>query len=106
MLSQATLQEAARVLGAAARPARVVLSGSYARGDADEGSDVDFMVIKPGVENAGAETARLSLLLGSMGVPADVLVYSRDEVERRRDWCSSAVHWALFEGKVLYESEQ
>jgi predicted nucleotidyltransferase len=106
MLNQETLYHAAQALGEAARPAKVFLFGSYARGDADEGSDVDFMVIKPEVDNPGAEMARLSLLLGEMRLPADVLVYSEAEAERRRDWCSSAVYWALREGKLLYESRQ
>jgi len=104
MLSQATLLEAARVLGEAAKPARVILFGSYARGEADEGSDVDFMVIEPEVVNAGEEAVRLYRALRPMRLPADVLVYSEAEIERRRDWCSSAVYWALREGKVLYEA--
>ena len=58
MLSQTTLQEAARVLGEAARPAKVILFGSYARGDADEGSDVDFLVIEPEVAHPGEEAVQ------------------------------------------------
>ncbi len=104
MLSQATLQEAARVLGEAAKPAKVILFGSYARGDADERSDVDFMVIEPEVEHPAEETVRLYRALRPLRLPVDVLVYSEIEAERRRDWCSSAVYWALREGKVLYEA--
>jgi len=106
MLSQTTLQEAARVLGEAAKPAKVILFGSYARGEADEGSDVDFMVIKPEVADPGAEVVRLYRALRPMHLAVDVLVYSEAEIERRRNWCSSAVYWALREGKVLYESRQ
>lgn len=104
MLSQATLQEAARVLGEAARPAKVILFGSYARGDADERSDVDFLVIEPHVEQPAEETVRLYRALRPLRLPADVLVYSEAEAERRRDWCSSAVYWAFREGKVLYDA--
>lgn len=106
MLSQETLQEAARVLGEAARPARVILFGSYARGEAREDSDADFMVIKPQVDNPGEEMVRLYRALRPMHMPVDILVYSEAEAERRRDWCSSAVYWALREGKVLYEAKQ
>ncbi|MBA3572751.1 MAG: nucleotidyltransferase domain-containing protein [Pyrinomonadaceae bacterium] len=35
------------LLGEAAKPARVVLFGSYARGAATEDSDMDFLVIEP-----------------------------------------------------------
>ena len=104
MLSQATLQEAARVLGEAAKPAKVILFGSYARGEADDMSDVDFLVIEPEVAHPAEEVVRLYRALRPLRLPADVLVYSQADVERRRDWCSSAVYWALREGKVLYEA--
>lgn len=105
MLSEATLREAARVLGEAARPARVILFGSYARGEADEGSDADFLVVKPSINNRGEESSRLYQAIAPMGLPADVLLYSEADVEERRDWCSSAIYWALREGQVLYEAE-
>ncbi len=46
------IEEAARRLASTARPpARVILFGSHARGDADDESDVDFVVIEPGVDD-------------------------------------------------------
>lgn len=104
VLNQQTLLEAARLLGEAAKPARVILFGSYARGDADENSDADFLVIEPELRDAGAELVRLNRVLRPLGIPADVLVYSEAEAEQRRNWCSSAVYWALREGKVLYDA--
>ncbi|MDP2431223.1 MAG: nucleotidyltransferase domain-containing protein [Pseudomonadota bacterium] len=104
MLSQATLQEAARVLGEAAKPAKVILFGSYARGEADEGSDADFLVIKPKVENRGMEAVQLYQEIAPMGLPVDILLYSEADVAERRDWCSSAIYWAMREGKMLYEA--
>jgi predicted nucleotidyltransferase len=106
MLSEQTLREAARLLGEAAKPARVILFGSYARGDANEGSDADFLVIEPEVRNPGAEMVRLNRVLRPLGIAADVIVYSEAEAEQRRDWCSSAVYWAFREGKVLYDAAQ
>jgi predicted nucleotidyltransferase len=104
MLTEQNLQEAARLLGEAASPARVILFGSYARGDADERSDADFLVIEREVRDVGVEMVRLNRVLHPLGIAADVLVYSEAEVEERRDWCSSAVYWALREGRVLYET--
>lgn len=106
MLTQATLLEAARVLGEAARPAKVILFGSYARGDADEGSDVDFLVVEPEVENRYEESVRLYRALAPLRLPADILVCSDTDVAERGNWCSSAIYWAMREGKVLYEAGQ
>lgn len=47
MLTESTIREAAQRMAAVARaPIRIILFGSYARGDADEGSDLDLMVVE------------------------------------------------------------
>ena len=105
MVDEQTLQEAVERIVAAARPSRVILFGSYGRGDADEGSDVDLMVIKPEVSDKYTEMIHLHEAVGSIGVGVDVLVYSEAEVEERRDWCTSPVYWALREGRMLYAAQ-
>ncbi|MCS6785548.1 MAG: nucleotidyltransferase domain-containing protein [Thiobacillaceae bacterium] len=104
MLSEAQLKDIARTLGEAARPAKVILFGSYARGEADEGSDADFLVIESQVSDPVREMVRLNKLLAPLGVPVDILVCSEREVQKRRDWSSTALYWALREGRLLYES--
>jgi predicted nucleotidyltransferase len=52
MFSEAVIAEAARRLASAAPGAQVILFGSYARGDAKRGSDLDFLVVEPKVEDA------------------------------------------------------
>ena len=48
---QAILDAARRAADAASCPAEVLLFGSYARGDADPGSDLDLMVIEDQVDD-------------------------------------------------------
>jgi predicted nucleotidyltransferase len=45
MISEKAIQEAVRRIVEATHPTKVILFGSYARDEADEGSDLDFMVI-------------------------------------------------------------
>ena len=40
---------AQRMAAAASRPATIIVFGSYARGDATEGSDLDLVVVEPTV---------------------------------------------------------
>jgi len=102
VISDATIEDAGRRLAAAARsPARVLLFGSRARGDARENSDLDFLVIESEVESKLQEMVRLRDALPPLGVPVDVVVVSEDEASRRQRVPSTLVHRALREGRVL-----
>lgn len=87
---------------AAPQAEQIVLFGSHARGDADEGSDFDFLVIEPVVENRAREMVRLRRALRPLRVPADILVYSREEVTRWGQQPGTALYWALKEGRVVH----
>jgi len=96
--------EAGPLLVAAANPVKVLLFGSQARGHPRQGSDFDFLVILASVEDRFAEMVRLQRSLAPLKIPADVLVYSVQDVE---DWVGvrqTLIHRALQEGIVLYDA--
>ena len=90
-------------------PQRILLFGSWARGQASEQSDVDLLVIErePFGPNRSRrqEAARIWRCLSEFRVPTDILVYSTNEVEQWRDSDYHVVGQALREGKVLYEAD-
>lgn len=105
MLDIKTIQEAVqRVVAAAHAPSRVILFGSYARGDADEGSDVDLMVVERQLGNKGEEMVNLNRAIGWIGKGVDVLVYSEEDFARRSVVPGTAPYWAATEGKVMYDA--
>lgn len=98
------IHEAALRLGEAARkPARVILFGSYARGEADSGSDLDFLVVQQDGFSHRREIIRLQDALSPLRVPAEVLVISHEEA-RQPERAGDAVREALDTGVVVYES--
>ena len=101
------LQRMTTALVEAADPEQVILFGSHARGEAGPDSDVDLIVVEAepfGPErDRFAEALRLWRTLDGFRVAADVLVYSRDEVEYWRDSLNHVLARALREGRVLYE---
>ncbi|HEX6508706.1 MAG TPA: nucleotidyltransferase domain-containing protein [Chloroflexota bacterium] len=98
------IDEATRRLVEAAHPDRIILFGSYARGDFDDRSDLDFLVILPSVEDPFEDMTRLERALLSLPVPADVLVYSRDDVRERGHLRGTTLYHALTQGKVLHDT--
>lgn len=91
-------------------PEKVILFGSWARGEAQEQSDVDFLVVErePFGPNRSRrdEAVRIWRCLYEFRVPKDVLVYSIEEIDRWKDSSYHVVGRALKEGKVLYESDR
>ena len=85
---------------------QVVLFGSRARGDARPDSDVDLLIIESETFGDGrsshAERGRLNRALAATPVATDLLVYSREEVDRWRGSLNHVAARALREGRVLY----
>lgn len=52
----------------------IILYGSYARGDATEGSDIDLIILLKEVENACKEITKCSEALGDLELNYDTLI--------------------------------
>jgi predicted nucleotidyltransferase len=104
--TEEAIADAGRILADAARtPARVILFGSWARGDAGPDSDLDFLVIEQdGGDGHLDEMTRLRDCLPALGVPVDVVVVSEELAERRRKVPGTMIHTALREGRLVAES--
>ena len=90
------------------KPEKIVLFGSWARGEASEQSDVDFLVVEREpfgpTRSRRREAARIWRCLSSFRVSADILVYSVGEVAQWKDSRHHVIAKALREGRVLHES--
>jgi uncharacterized protein len=102
MIDEATIEEAGRRISAAA-PAgsRVILFGSHARGEADELSDLDLLVIEPHVGDSAEESVRLRRTLRDLRVPVDVIVVAEERARRRAKVKGTMIERALREGRQL-----
>lgn len=104
MQTDTVLQRALDLLFEAAPVgSKVILFGSRASGDARPDSDYDFLVVEPLVDDRFAEMVRLSALLGSAMIPADIVVVTRETFDRWRGEPNSLAGRAAREGTV-YES--
>ena len=86
-----------------ARPERIVLFGSAARGEMGPHSDVDLLVVKEGAD-AHRLTARIYGNLRGVDAAVDVILVSPDDVERYRHSHALVIKPALREGRVVYDA--
>jgi predicted nucleotidyltransferase len=93
-----------RISRAAPPDSRVILFGSRARGEADDGSDFDVLVIEPEVEDTAREAVRLRRQLRDVLAPIDVVVVDRELARRRAAVRGTMVERALREGRVLADT--
>jgi predicted nucleotidyltransferase len=91
----------ARVV-AAARPERIILFGSAARGTMGPNSDVDLLVVKGGQYDRGKVTTDIYRHLCGADAAVDVVVVTPEEVERYRGTPCLVICPAVREGRVVY----
>jgi uncharacterized protein len=104
-VAEETIDRAGRALiDAVSAPAKVILFGSHARGDADARSDFDFLVVEREVDDRFAEMVRLGRILGRMLIPADVVVVSEQHAQRWASVRGTLIHEAMTQGRVVAES--
>lgn len=77
MINKATIAKAIDLLQKAAPGAKVILFGSYARGNANDKSDLDLLVVEPQLGWRREEITRLKRVLKPLGIPADIIVVSQ-----------------------------
>ena len=104
IVDEATIAEAVALLRRAADPDKIIMFGSYARDEADPGSDLDLLVVEESVSDPAAEMVRLMRVLSPLRIPADVLVVSREDFAKWSDTPGHVLFEAATGGQVLYDA--
>lgn len=85
------------------QPEKIILFGSYARGDATEESDIDLLVIQHSDLPRHKRATPIRLALRGLFPSKDIVVYTPEEVEEWKAASTSFIASVLREGRVLYE---
>jgi predicted nucleotidyltransferase len=105
MASRDLVDQAGKALALAAGiESKVILFGSHARGEERPDSDVDFLVIKPEVENRFEEWNRLRRALDDILLPVDIIVLDEASAGRQAKVPGTMVYHALRDGQVFAQS--
>jgi predicted nucleotidyltransferase len=85
--------------------ARVLLFGSRARGDYNEDSDFDVLVITPNtLSDIRKKSLRIKIkqaLVEILDIPVDILVNSEKEISIKKELPGHTINWAMKEGVLI-----
>ena len=105
MITQGQIQEAVELLRDGAKnPTKIILFGSYARGDSSKDSDLDFLVVEKELKARRKEMVRLRRLVSRLRIPMDIIVVSDKVFHDWADTPGTVIHEAASEGRVVYEA--
>ncbi|MGC8782422.1 MAG: nucleotidyltransferase domain-containing protein [Anaerolineae bacterium] len=102
-VAEQIIQEIAARIVEAVHPEKVILFGSWARGEQSAHSDIDLVVIQQTSLSPHRRYAQIRRLFWGLGLPMDILVYTPEEFDRYRSVPGSLTHTVAREGRVLYE---
>lgn len=101
MYTEADIKELANKLTlSASSPAKVMLFGSYARGEAKEDSDVDLLVLEKNFVNKDDEYFKLFTAVRSAKI--DLILMREDDYLARTESVGSLPYRVAREGVLLY----
>lgn len=101
-VDEAILQAIVQRVVAVAKPDKIILFGSAARGEMTQHSDVDILVVKRGQFNRGHLVEDIYMNLIGVGQAVDVIVVTPEEIERYKDRAALVIYPAVREGRVVY----
>jgi predicted nucleotidyltransferase len=92
-------------------PYKIILFGSYAKGNQDENSDIDLMVILDNNHVAKTYKERLNKKISvrnlvleiNRKIPLDILVYSKEELSIIKKYGNYFIDEIEKTGKIIYE---
>jgi len=101
-VAERTLKKIIRRIVKVAKPEKIIMFGSAAKGQMGPNSDVDLLVIKRGKFHRGRLTDRIYMNMHGVGQAVDVIVVTPEDVERYKDCFALVIYPAVREGKVVY----
>jgi predicted nucleotidyltransferase len=102
MSDEEILEDIVARITEAIHPQKIILFGSWARGERGPHSDIDLLIIQESSLPRPQRYALVRRLFWGMRLPMDILVYTPEEFARYQSVPGSFTHTVAHQGKVLY----
>ena len=103
MVDMDYIKHVTQILVKESSPEKVYLFGSCARGEQNDDSDIDLLIVKESANPRNKRAMELRRLLFPYKYPMDLLVYTPDEFRKEEKIMGTIPYQVLREGIVLYE---
>lgn len=101
-LDSSLIDEIVRRILSVAKPDRIILFGSAARGTMGKDSDIDLLVVQSSPFDPREEYVRIRKSLRGLGYPFDILFISTDRFEESKGVIGGIAYPADKYGRVIY----
>ena len=102
MIDESLLSEVVRRVLTVARPDRIILFGSAARGEMTKDSDIDLLIIERPIRNSHDECVVITDAIGDIPLPVDVKIMTPERFEATKNIVGGIAYPAYKHGRVLY----
>ena len=103
LIDKSTISNLVYRIAANLNPDKIFLFGSYAKGEANDDSDIDLLIVKDTSEPKYKRSIEIQRLLIGSKLPVDIVVYTNDEFEKERLINYSFVNSAIQGAQLMYE---
>lgn len=104
-LNELLIAETIQRIRSVGDPIKIILFGSYARGDAHSDSDIDLLIVEPSSSLPRFQrSCRYRSALRGLCPSKDILVWTPDELDEWKNVPNAPINTILHEGIVLYEN--
>ncbi|MEK7103778.1 MAG: nucleotidyltransferase domain-containing protein [Patescibacteria group bacterium] len=102
MVKQSEIQNVVKRIAERYKPEKIYLFGSFAWGEPNKDSDVDFFIVKETSERKFDRQLKVRRII-SGDLPADIVVYNNQEIKERVSLGDFFVKKILNQGKLVYD---
>ncbi|HNT34123.1 MAG TPA: nucleotidyltransferase domain-containing protein [bacterium] len=103
-VTEEKIREAVQRIAEIANPMEIICFGSQARGNANNNSDLDLMVVLEHVSDKVQESVRLRRALSGLIMGVDILVVDKARFDYWRDTPGNVYYEAVQDGKTVYQA--
>jgi len=84
-------------------PEKIYLFGSFAADDYDKDSDIDLCFVVENSKSIKETRRKINEILSDRKMPLDIIVCSKEDMEKRRDVIGTIQYRVAQDGELIYE---